>query len=123
MKPSPYFELRAAVVETFYETLLSERYTIGQAAGRCLVEFTRETKSGGRDALVALSVLLARVARHDPAVLARCRSEIAALEALAKQPACWRGLSRLAKERMQEDIRFALEKRRGWRNQTMSFPC
>lgn len=109
MSVSPYYELRAAVLETFYETLLAERYSIGQAAGRCLVEFRRETEGGGRDALVALSVLLARVARHDPAALARFRTQMATMQALAKRNACWRGLAGLAKERLQEDLRFVAQ--------------
>ncbi len=63
MAPESYSELRCAVVETFYEVLLSEGYTIGQAAGRCLVEFRSETQGGGRTGLIALSVLLSRAWR------------------------------------------------------------
>lgn len=110
MAPASYYELRCAVVETFYGNLLAERYTIGQAAGRCLVEFRSEAQSGGADALVVLSVLLSRVARHEPAALARFQPEIAALRALGRKSACWRGLPSGAKERMQEDVLFALEK-------------
>ena len=110
MAPESYSELRCAVVETFYEVLLSEGYTIGQAAGRCLVEFRRETQGGGRTGLIALSVLLSRVARHEPATLARFQPEVRALAALAKQSACWRGLSSGEKERLKEDVRFVAEK-------------
>ena len=105
-----YFELRCAVVETFYETLRAEDYTIGQAAGRCLVEFRREAQGGGRDALVVLSVLLSRVARHEPAALARFQPEIGAMQALAKKAVCWKGLAAGERERLEEDVRFALEK-------------
>jgi hypothetical protein len=105
-----YFELRCAVVEMFYETLLSEHYTIGQATGRCLVEFRSELQGGGRDALVVLSVLLARVARHEPKALARFEPEVAALQALGKKTICWQGLADAEKKRMQEGMRFTLEK-------------
>ena len=110
MKSGSYFELRCAVLETFYEVLLSEHYTIGQAAGRCLVEFRSEAQGGGQDALVAGSVILSRVARHDPSALARFQAEIGAMQALAKQSACWKGLSTSEKERMKEDVRFVSEK-------------
>ena len=110
MKPFTYYELRCAVSETFYEVLLGERYTIGQAAGRCLTEFRSEAQGGGQDALVVLSVLLSRVARHEPAALPRFAPEIAALKALAKKTACWKGLSSGETSRMKEDVRFAVEK-------------
>ncbi len=107
---SSYFELRGAVVEMFYETLLAEKYTIGQATGRCLVEFHHEAQGGGRDALVVLSVILSRAARHEPAALARFQPEIGAMQALAKKSACWKGLAPVEKERLKEDLRFTLEK-------------
>ena len=110
MAPESYYELRNAIVETFYEMLLSEGYTVGQAASRCLVEFRRETQGGGRNGLIALSVLLARVARHDPAALARFLPEVNALAAWAKQSACWRSLASGEKERLKEDARFVAEK-------------
>jgi hypothetical protein len=110
VKPESYYELRNAVAETFYEVLLSEGYTIGQAASRCLVEFRSEAQGGGRAGLVVLSVLLARVARHEPATLARFQPEVRALAALAKQSACWRSLASGEKERLKEDVRFVAEK-------------
>lgn len=110
MEKESYYELRCAVVETFYEVLLSEGYTVGQAAGRCLVEFRSESQGGGQTGLVVLSAILSRVARHDPAALARFQAEIGAMQALAKQSACWKGLSSSEKERMKEDVRFASDK-------------
>jgi len=110
MDSSAYYELRCAVVEMFYETLREENYTIGQAAGRCLVEFQREVRGGARDALVVLSVILSRVARHEPEALARFRPEIEGMEGIVKKASCWRGLSPDEKERLQEDVRFVLEK-------------
>ena len=105
-----YFELRSAVVEMFYEILLSEHYTIGQAAGRCLVEFRNDLLGGGRDALVVLSVILSRVARHEPAALARFAPEVATLRTLGKKHSCWKGLADGEKTRLEEDLRFTLEK-------------
>lgn len=113
MKPSPYYELRCAVVEMFYGTLLSEKYTIGQAASRCLVEFQREVQAGGRDALAALSVILSRVARHDAAALKRFKPELIRLQELTKKAILRRGLSADEKERLAEDVRFVLEKAGG----------
>ena len=113
MNFSPYFELRCAVSEMFYEVLLSEHYTIGQAAGRCLVEFRNEAQGAGQPALVVLSVLLSRVARHEPGTLDRFGPEVEALRALGKKSACWKGLASAEKERMQEDLRFVLEKAKG----------
>ena len=110
MKSFTYYELRCAVSETFYEVLLGERYTIGQAAGRCLTEFRSEAQGAGQDALVVLSVLLSRVARHEPETLARYLPEIEALKALSKKSACWKGLSSGETSRMREDVRFVIEK-------------
>ena len=110
MEKETYYELRCAVVETFYEVLLAEGYTIGQAASRCLVEFRSESQGGGQTGLAVLSAILARVARHDPAALARYQAEIGAMQALAKKSACWRGLSAGEKNRLEEDLRFVLEK-------------
>ncbi len=110
MEKESYFELRCAVVETFYEVLRSEGYTIGQAASRCLVEFRSEAQGGGRTALVVLSVLLSRVARYEPAALERYQAEIGAMQALAKKAACWKGLAPGEIKRMKEDVCFTSEK-------------
>ena len=110
MKTFSYYELRCAVSETFYEVLQDEHYTIGQAAGRCLTEFRSEAQGAGQEALVVLSVVLSRVARHDPAALPRFSPEIEAVKALAKKSACWKGLSSGETSRMKEDVRFVVEK-------------
>lgn len=110
MKTFSYYELRCAVSETFYEVLQDEHYTIGQAAGRCLTEFRSEAQGAGQEALVVLSVVLSRVARHEPAALPRFSPEIEAVKALAKKSACWKGLSSGETERMKEDVRFVVEK-------------
>lgn len=108
--PSNYYELRCAVVEMFYETLWEEGYTIGQATSRCLVEFRQEVQGGGQDGLIVLSVLLSRVARHEPSTLADFQPEVTALRALGKKPLCWKGLESSARERIKEDVRFVSEK-------------
>lgn len=104
-----YYELRCAAVEMFYETLLEEGYTVGQAMSRCLVEFRSEVQGGRQDGLVVLSALLSRVARYEPERLADFRSEVIALRALGKKSSCWRGISGSAKKRLTEDLRFTLE--------------
>ena len=109
MARSSYFRCRCAVVEAFYELLQAEGYSIGQAAGRCLVEFRDDAQGDGQPALVVLSVLLARVARHDPRALARFQPELARLRTLAKKAACWQGLAVEERERLQEDLRFVLQ--------------
>jgi len=101
-----YYELRCAVMEAFYGTILSEKYTAGQAADRCLVEFKPEVEGAGRDALVVLSSLLARVARHDRAALKRFAREVESLDPLESRPTCWKGLNPREKSRMLEDLRF-----------------
>lgn len=103
---SDYFELRCAVMEMFYGTMLEEHYTVGQAADRCLVEFQLEVEGGGRTALTVLSCLLARVARHERKALAQFTREVEAARALEKAPACWKGLEKIERERMREDLRF-----------------
>ena len=110
MNTVPYYELRCAVSEMFYEILLEEHYSIGQAASRCLVEFRREVQGGTQEGLVVLSVLLSRVARHESVALAGFAPEIGALQALSKKSGCWKKLSSGEKERMQEDVRFTLER-------------
>ena len=113
MKTSAYYELRCAVVEMFYETLLAEHYTFGQAAGRCLVEFRREILAGGADAVVALSVVLSRVARHEPAALVRFKPELDLLQRLAQDPGARSNLAAGERERLAEDLRFVVEKSSG----------
>lgn len=113
MKNSSYYELRCAVSEMFYDVLLTENYTIGQATGRCLVEFRSEAQGAGQEALVVLSVLLSRVARYEPETLLRFEPELAALRALGKKSACWKGLASTEKKRMKEDLCFVLEKAEG----------
>ena len=110
MKSSMYYDWRCAVSEMFYETLIEEGYTIGQAASRGLVEFRGEVLGGGQKAMVVLSVLFSRVARHEPTALANYLPELRALQALSQKSRCWKQLAPGEHERMQEDVRFVLEK-------------
>ena len=109
-KPADYHELRGAVVEMFYETLLAERYTIGQAASRCLVEFRQEILGGKRDALVTLATVFSRVARHAPEALARFGPELEALNNLYCNTLLWKGMRRGSRARLQEDVAYVLER-------------
>ena len=110
---SNYFKLRCAVMETFYSGIVSEKYTVGQATDRCLVEFGAEVRENGRDALVVLSSLLARTARHDHSALKRFAEELGTLALLEKKPACQKGLNSGEKARMLEDVRFIRKVLRG----------
>lgn len=103
---SDYYELRCAVMEAFYQFIVGEKYEVGQAADRCLVEFGPEAEGGGRTGLIVLSCLLARVARHDRDALKRFAQEVRSLQPLEKDPACWEGLTDDEKARVLEDLRF-----------------
>lgn len=103
---SRYYELRCAVMEAFYSAIVAEQFTVGQAADRCLMEFSSEVQEHGCEALMVLSCLLARTARHDRRALKRFAEEVKALALLEKTPVCWKGLTRREKSRMLEDIRF-----------------
>ena len=105
-----YFELRCAVVEQFYEGLIEENYRVGQSAARCLVEFQRELRAGGADGLTVLSVLFSRVARHEPAALRGFKEELDTLRRLAGISESWRGIEGNARERTEEDVRYATER-------------
>ena len=109
-KPSAYYELRGAVVEMFYETLLAERYTIGQAASRCLIEFRQEILGGKRDALVTLATVFSRVARHEPEALARFGPELKTLEDMSRNALLWTGMGRGVRARLHEDVSYVLER-------------
>ena len=109
MKKS-YYELRSAVVELFYETLIEEHFTFGQATARCLVEFRREAQGGQQEGLILLSALLSRLARHEPETLADFGAEVIALRALSKKSRFWWGLESQVKERIKEDVRFVMDR-------------
>lgn len=64
-----YYELKYLVTETFYENILEENYTIGQTAGRCFAEFYSQLKKNDLEALIVMSTILSRVAKHDNTAL------------------------------------------------------
>lgn len=105
-----YYELRCTLIELFYETLLEERSSIRQAASRGLVEFQRQVKTGDRDGLIVLSVLLSRVARHESAALKDYVPEVAALLGLAERATNWKALGAAAREQLKEDVLFVRKK-------------
>ena len=98
------------MVEAFWDAVAGEKLTLGQAAGRCLVEFTSELAGHGRDALIVLSVVLSRLARYEPTALRRFGPELKRMQEISEKPGCWRGLDASEKARMREDVRLALEK-------------
>ena len=110
MKASNYYALRCAVVEALWDAVAGEKLTLGQAEGRCLVEFTSELAGHGRDALVVLSAVLSRLARYEPTALRRFGPELKRMQEISEKPGCWRGLDASEKARMREDVRLALEK-------------
>ena len=61
-----YYKLKYIITETFYETMLDENYTLGQASGRCFVEFFAELSENNIESFIVISTVLARIARHEP---------------------------------------------------------
>lgn len=110
MKTSNYYAFRCAVVETFWGAVAGEKLTLGQAAGRGLVDFRSELAGGGRDALIVLSVVLSRLARYEPSALRRFGPELNTMKEISKKSGCWRGLDAAEKARMREDVQLVLEK-------------
>ncbi len=104
-----YYKLRCAVIETFYETLLEEKYTFGQAASRCLIEFRREMGGADHAKLIVLSILLSRLARHEPSSLNDFRGPVNTLRDLGRQSSLREGLDPSEIARLEEDLRFINE--------------
>ncbi len=100
MDPAVYFQQRCGIVELFYTDILLNGYTPAQAAGRCLEAY----RGGSHDELTTLSVVLGRLARHDPAALPRFSVEVQELCRLAAE---WcADPASPADERLQEDMRL-----------------
>ena len=78
-----YYELKYLVTETFYENILQEKYTIGQSAGRCFVEFYNEITLNNIESLIVYSTVLARVAKHEKNVLDLFKKEVKSMNDLA----------------------------------------
>ncbi len=60
-----YYKLKYIITETFYENMLDENDTIGQASGRCLVEFFSELDENNIESIIVTSTILARIVRHE----------------------------------------------------------
>ncbi len=60
-----YYQLKYLVTESFYDFILSEQYTINQAAGRCKVDFTDKLLKKDIDTVTVYATLLERVAKYD----------------------------------------------------------
>ena len=61
-----FYQVKYYVVESFYEKIVAENYTISQATDRCLIEFWKQRSDGGLQALAVYSTLFSRVAYHAP---------------------------------------------------------
>ena len=64
-----FYQTKYYVVESFYEKVVAENYTINQAIDRCLVEFWKQISDGGIIALAVYSTLFSRAAYHAPEIL------------------------------------------------------
>lgn len=74
-----YYKLKYYVIESFYEKIVAENYTIAQAADRCLVEFWKQISDGGISALVVYSTLFSKTVFHSPEQLKHFQKQIATL--------------------------------------------
>ena len=64
-----FYQVKYYVVESFYEKIVAENYTISQATDRCLIEFWKQISDGGLQALAVYSTLFSRAAYHAPEAL------------------------------------------------------
>ncbi len=59
---SEFYKLKYYVIESFYEHIIEENYTIRQSVDRCFYEFGKQLSEGGLGALAVYSTLFYRVA-------------------------------------------------------------
>ncbi len=71
-----FYELKYYVIESLYEHIVEENYTIEQAVDRYLVEFWKQISYGGLDALAVYSTLFYRVSCHSEKGLKQFRKQI-----------------------------------------------
>ena len=71
-----FYKLKYYAIESFYEYILLENYTIRQSVDRCLYEFGGQISTGGLDALAVYSTLFYRVACHSEKELKCFQKEI-----------------------------------------------
>lgn len=83
-----FYKQKYYVIESFYEHIIEEHYTIEQATDRCLVEFWKQISDGGLDALAVYSTIFYRVARHSEKGLKRFKMQISDMNCLLSSEAC-----------------------------------
>ncbi|MBD7912479.1 MULTISPECIES: hypothetical protein [Clostridium] len=105
-----YYKLKYLITETFYENILEEKYTIGQSAGRCFVEFYNELNLNNIESLIVYSTVLARVARHEKSVLNSLGKELEEMNKLLVQNDIFNNISDDEVEALKEDIDYVNSK-------------
>ena len=105
-----YYELKYLVTETFYENILQEKYTIGQSAGWCFVEFYNEITLNNIEALIVYSTVLARIAKHEKNVLDSFKKEVKSMNDLANEKDIFNGVQTDEVEALKEDVDYVNSK-------------
>lgn len=101
-----YYELKYLVTETFYENILQEKYTIGQSAGRCFVEFYNEITLNNIESLIVYSTVLARVTKHEKNVLDLFKKEVKSMNDLANKKDIFNVMKTEEVEVLKEDVEY-----------------
>jgi len=73
---SKFYKLKYYVIESFYEHIIEEKYTIRQSVDRCFYEFGKQLSEGGLSALAVYSTLFYRVACDSAGELEFFRAKI-----------------------------------------------
>lgn len=71
-----FYQLKYYVIESFYEYIVEDGYTVAQSVGRCLDESWNQISGGGLEALTVYSTLFSKAALHAPEVLKNNRRQI-----------------------------------------------
>lgn len=61
-----FYELKCLILETFYENILEEKYTIKQSVQKCLIEFYDEINLKNKDSLIIYSSVFEKLAKYEP---------------------------------------------------------
>ena len=109
-----YYELKYLIIETFYENILEEKYTIGQSAGRCFIEFYNEVNLINIESLIVYSTVLARVAKHEKSVLNSLEKEVQQMNSLFIQKDILNNINDDEVKALKEDIDYINSKINKW---------
>ena len=105
-----YYQLKCYITEEFYEFIVVDNYTFGQAAARCLYESWRQISNGGVEALTVYSTVLSRIAFHSPESLLRFHEEMQEMNRLFTAEIC----SEFSEDELEDltyDVNFVNQKR------------